>query len=434
MNWYGHLPNGWQTRKIRELFSERNEKVSDNDYQALSVSKHGTVPQLENVAKTLNGDSRKLVRKGDYAINSRSDRKGSSGLSQHDGSISLINIVLTPRNEILGRFAHYILRSHYFIEEFYRNGRGIVSDLWTTRYSEMRTIILPLPPLEEQAQIVSWLDWQNSCIAKYIRAKKREIECLRELRKTIISKTVTKNCSDWETKRTIAMFSFSRGQSISRYDMRASGIPCIHYGDIHGHCAFEVDPSKHKLGYVSEQQISGGKDTYLKYGDFLFCGSSEDLDGSGNFAYFNSNAIAVAGTDTIRLRAMYPINHRFIAYLFDSQSFREQIRRQVNGVKVYHPTQAIIKRTVLTLPPLPIQETIVAYLDEQCTSIDTLISKHTQEINLLVEYKVRIVSDAVTGKIDLGGVDIPDFESESKIDGIADTSELEEVDGGYADG
>ena len=76
--------------KLGTHFLQRKEKVSDKDFPPLSVTKNGIVPQLENAAKTDNGDNRKLVKKGDYVINSRSDRKGSSGLSYLDGSVSLI--------------------------------------------------------------------------------------------------------------------------------------------------------------------------------------------------------------------------------------------------------------------------------------------------------------------------------------------------------
>ena len=160
--WYGVLPTHWEAHKVSELFIERREKVSDIDFAPLSVSKGGVVPQIATVAKSNAGDNRKLVRKGDFAINSRSDRRGSSGISECDGSVSLINIVLTPREETNGKYWHYLLKCHDFIEEYYRNGRGIVADLWTTRYDEMKTIWLPCPPREEQDQIVRYLDWKVS--------------------------------------------------------------------------------------------------------------------------------------------------------------------------------------------------------------------------------------------------------------------------------
>ncbi len=148
----------------------------------------GVTPQLDTAVKTDNGDNRKLICNGDFAINSRSDRKGSSGISQYDGSASLIITVLKPHHELNGKFYHYLLRSHYFVEEFYRNGHGLVSDLWTTKWDEMRNIYIPVPPREEQDQIVRYLDWKVSCINKLIHGYQRQIKLLEERRQTVIDR------------------------------------------------------------------------------------------------------------------------------------------------------------------------------------------------------------------------------------------------------
>ena len=144
--WITSIPVSWDMQKIGALFVQRKEKVSDKDFAPISVTKNGILPQLATAAKTDDGDNRKKVCVGDFVINSRSDRKGSCGVSDLEGSVSLINIVLQPREQLSGRYAHYLLRNHLFSEECYRNGRGIVADLWTTRYSEMKTILLPVPP------------------------------------------------------------------------------------------------------------------------------------------------------------------------------------------------------------------------------------------------------------------------------------------------
>ncbi|MES9636697.1 restriction endonuclease subunit S [Megasphaera elsdenii] len=162
VTWIPQIPAHWKLQKINALFTERKKKVSDKDYKPLSVTKKGILPQLEHAAKSNDSDNRKLVKKGDFVINSRSDRKGSCGVSRLDGSVSLINIVLTPSNELNSEYIHYLLRNYRFSEEYYRNGRGIVADLWTTRYSEMRTILFPVPPRAEQDQIVRFLDWKVS--------------------------------------------------------------------------------------------------------------------------------------------------------------------------------------------------------------------------------------------------------------------------------
>ena len=170
IDWIPRIPSGWQMKKINDLFIERKEKVSDRDYPPLSVTKFGVLPQIDTAVKTKDGDNRKKVCAGDFVINSRSDRRGSSGISPLDDSVSLINIILQPR-EGTSYYYHYLLRSHTFIEEFYRNGRGIVADLWTTRYSEMKNIWVPCPPEDEQLAIVHFLDWKRSVFNSIIPEK-----------------------------------------------------------------------------------------------------------------------------------------------------------------------------------------------------------------------------------------------------------------------
>ena len=189
--WLKEIPEHWEMSKISSHFRQRNKKVSDKDYPALSVSKQGVTPQLGNVALSdAEGASRKLVKVGDYAVNSRSDRKGSCGVSKYEGSVSLITIVLEPF-DINGEYVHYLFRSNPWVEEFYRNGRGIVADLWTTNYQMMKSMYMPLPPLSEQKQIVSYLDTKTSKIDKLIANVTKEIECIKEYKQRLISDVVT---------------------------------------------------------------------------------------------------------------------------------------------------------------------------------------------------------------------------------------------------
>lgn len=191
IEWIGQIPENWEVKQISSLFCERNEKVSDKDYSPLSVTKQGVVPQLDTVAKTDNGDSRKLVICGDFVINSRSDRKGSCGISQLDGSVSLINIVLKPKGDIDKGFFHYLSKSTGFSDEFYCLGHGIVADLWTTHYNEMKNMPVPVPPLQEQQQIADYLDKKCSEVDELISLKQQKIEALKEYKKSIISEYTT---------------------------------------------------------------------------------------------------------------------------------------------------------------------------------------------------------------------------------------------------
>jgi type I restriction enzyme S subunit len=97
VEWLGFIPSNWDLTRLGTRFEERKTKVSDKYFPPLSVTKNGTIPQLDSAAKSNDGHNRKLVKTGDFVINSRSDRKGSSGIAYQDGSVSLIYIVMEPK-------------------------------------------------------------------------------------------------------------------------------------------------------------------------------------------------------------------------------------------------------------------------------------------------------------------------------------------------
>lgn len=189
--WIGNYPAKWRLIRFSSAFVERRVKVSDQDYAPLSVSKGGIVPQMDDVAKTDNGDNRKLVQVGDFVINSRSDRKGSSGVSLYDGSVSLINIVLKPKSMWYPPYLHHLLRSRDFQEEFYRYGHGIVADLWTTRARDIARCLLPVPPIREQQRIAEFLDRKCALIDELVARHHSMIERLKELKTSLIAAAVT---------------------------------------------------------------------------------------------------------------------------------------------------------------------------------------------------------------------------------------------------
>ena len=139
----------------------------------MSVTKGGIVPQMENVAKSDATDNRKKVLSGDFVINSRSDRKQSCGVSLIDGSVSLINTVLYPAKgaPIIQTYLNYLLKNYGFAEEFYRWGHGIVADLWTTRWQEMKSILIPVPPMDEQRKILNAASAQIDSLIEIIQTQ-----------------------------------------------------------------------------------------------------------------------------------------------------------------------------------------------------------------------------------------------------------------------
>ncbi len=189
--WIGKIPSDWDLVKIKHHFIEKTIKVDDVSFPPLSVTMGGIVDQMENVSKSDDSGNRKLVEMGDFVINSRSDRKGSSGISPKDGSVSLINIVLQPKN-INPKYSEYLFKSYYFKEEFFRNGKGIHFDLWSTRYELMKQILIPFPKLDEQKKIVSYLDQNTQRIDKLIQKIELKIELLKEQKDSIVNDFISR--------------------------------------------------------------------------------------------------------------------------------------------------------------------------------------------------------------------------------------------------
>lgn len=206
--------------------------------------------------------------------------------------------------------------------------------------------------------------------------------------------------NDWEILRFRDICDFGKGLNITKENLEEAGIPCVNYGEVHSKYGFEVNPEIHQLKCVSENYLKSSPKSLLRYGDFVFADTSEDIEGSGNFTYLNSYQITLAGYHTVIVRPKNNINVRFLAYVFDSLSFRNQIRKAVKGVKVYSITKSILKDTAIWLPDLEDQYEISQFLDKKTSEIDQAIAIKEQQIALLNERKQVVIQKAVTQGLD----------------------------------
>lgn len=414
VKWLGEIPSHWEVKRLGSFFFERKEKVSDKDYAPLSVTKQGIFPQLENVAKTNDGDNRKLVKEGDFVINSRSDRKGSSGVSGLDGSVSLINIVLQPRKVLFGPFCNYLLKSYGFIEENYRNGRGIVADLWTTRYDEMKMIKVAMPSFEEQKNISSYLDAATSKIDKAIAMQQKMIDLLNERKQIIIQNAVTKGLDEnvemkdsgdrwiglfpsiWTTRR----LNFS---SWIRARLGWKGLKASEYVD-NGYpflsaCNIVNDKIKwENLNFINKYRYDESPEIKLSVGDILLV---KDGAGIGKCARIDELPCGESTTNgsLAVITANYFVDYRYLYYFMISKSFKDHTELLINGMGVPHFTQGEMKKVVIPVPPKSEQQAIVAYLDKEMLNFDSAISNCQRQITLLQERKQIIINEVVTGKV-----------------------------------
>lgn len=409
--WLGEVPSHWEIKRLGGLFEERNEIVSENDYAPLSVTMKGIVPQLESAAKTMHVDNRKKVCVGDFAINSRSDRRGSGGLSYYEGSVSIVNTVLKPSKFYVPEFTHYLLTNKLFQDEYYAKGKGIVADMWSTRFSEMKTIYLPVPPKNEQDEIVQYIKAQEEKINLFIQKKQRFIELLKEQRQSKIDEAISKGINPnvkfkntkydwlgsipehWEIRRLGTIGSFSKGGNISRAELVENGIPAILYGDIY--TKYDIE-AKSIINRIEEETAANS--IKIEKGYLLFTGSGETKEDIGKCIIFNGDDDVYVGGDVIIFKQNEFDSH-FISYSQNSSFAKYQKAVSSKGDIIVHTYSSKLRDVVMPYPPtIEEQKQIVSHIKTETATIDTAIAKAEREIELIREYKEAMIAEAVMGK------------------------------------
>lgn len=459
LSWIDVIPCNWNSCRIKNLFSlrdERNYKPLDEVNLISLYSKVGVL-QNSDIEKTTgnraaNADGYKCVYEDDIIVNIILCWMGAIGRSAYNGVTSPAYDVYIPHEKVSSKYYHYLFRTQKFCDECYKVGKGIMKMRWRVYSPQFMNIRVPVPPYSEQYHIVRYLDWKVSEINKLIAERHNEITTLEELKEKIINDSVAKGLHDqklihnddirwdidypesWSLKRIRELFSFRKGLSITKANLKETGIPVINYGQVHSKKNSMVGLNDDILKYIDAPYLNMNPSALVVKGDFIFADTSEDRAGCGNCAYIDREGEIFAGYHSIIAHHKNKTDNKYFAYLFKSLTWRYQIRKRVNGVKVYSITQQILKDAFVLVPSKEEQQEIVEYLDKICRKMDDLISKTEEKITQLRYLKSAIISDAVIGQIDVRNVKIPDYkyveeESEEDMYNDSDIENIEEQEG-----
>ena len=419
VEWLGDVPEHWDTRRLGFYFRERRQKVSDTDFEPLSVTMQGIVPRIDTAAKSDDGENRKQVCVGDFVINSRSDRKGSAGVSTLSGSVSLISTVLEPQDAVVGEFIHHLLRSVDFQEEYYRYGKGIVADLWSTNFSEMRNIRLAIPPVTEQTKIASFLDRETSKIDGLVGEQRRLMELLKEKRQAVISHAVTKGLNPhaplkpsdiewlgdvpehWRVGKLGYACKLRGGFAFSAADFGADGVVVVRMNNL----------KRGQLDLTEAARIPESccnEAVALAAGDLVWgmSGSTGETGSLGNYARVRAEDLPCQLNQRVGrfVVAKSLLNLDFFENVIQTAYFYEQVMLLVTGTAQFNVSSEQVQSCLIALPTIDEQRAIADFLDRETAAMDALTAEAERGIELLQERRTALISAAVTGQIDVRGL------------------------------
>lgn len=415
IEWLGQIPTHWEMLKAKYMFQKNKREVQDGD-KVITCFRDGQVTLRENrrttgFTESITEIGYQGIRKGDLVIHQMDAFAGAIGVSDADGKGTSVYHCCTPKGEYLTYYYAHVIREMAlkgYIQSLYRGIRERSSDF---NYVTFGNCLLPVPSPSEQRQIVAYLDYKSNKINERVCQRERELQALSELKQAEIAAVVT------------------RGLDLN-VPMKESGIEWL--GKIPAH--WEVRKIKNCLqersekGYPNEPILCATQsrgvipqDMYdnrvvvvnkdfdklklVKSGDLVI--SLRSFQGGIEYAYYQG---IISAAYTI-LTPKDKRNSEYFKHLFKSHDFIQLLQTCVTGIREgQNINYAMLAKHFIPIPPIEEQQKIVLYIKNRLYVIDEYIAKLKAEINYLQEYKQRLISDVVTGKVDVRGVEIPNEE------------------------
>lgn len=410
--WLPEIPKHWNLERSKYLFNERIVKGFEDEPLLACTQSQGVILKSEYGIRTVEAMkdlyNLKLVKHKDFVISLRSFQGGIE-YSYAQGIISPAYTILKLKKGADGFYKH-LFKSKEFIRLLQtlvtgiREGQNIDNKLF-------KNSLLPVPPNEEQEKIAEFLDYKCKQIDSFIADKKRLIELLNEKKQAVINQAVTKGINP-------------------DAPMKPSGIDWL--GDIPEHWEVRKISNSFKQIGSGTTPLSGDR-TYYKNGTINWVNTGDLNNG---YLDRTSKKITEKALEDYTTLKIYPINsliiamygatigkvsilaikattnqaccvlnkskvlnQEFVFYWFQAQ--KDNIISLAYGGGQPNISQDLIRNIKISTPPIEEQQQIVSYVENETSEIDEAKQLIEQEIKLIEEYKQSLISEAVTGKVDL---------------------------------
>lgn len=438
--WLPQIPEHWDCIPLGRL-ARLKSLCGYVDRQLLSVYLDKGVVRFTDIKEkrtnTTSQDLSKyqLVELGDFVLNNQQAWRGSVGVSMLNGIVSPAYFVATLSKKLQPHYANYLFRSPAMVAHYCTSSKGIGSIQRNLDWQMLKPHLVPVPPPDEQVQIVRYLNSMTAKINKLIRAKKQQIALLQEQKKAIINQAVTKGLDPnaemkdsgidwlgqiprhWKIKR-LGHLSYMQNGISAPAEYFGSGFPFMAYGDVYNNYEIPQHLTGLAMSSIEEQARYS-----VQEGDVFFTRTSETIE-----------EIALAATCTktiphatfsgflIRVRP----NKSIIIPLFSKYYFRCILLRNyfvkgMNSVIRASLSQQLLRNLPVLLPPAVEQEMIAQHLEQCNKHFHEAIKKIENEIVLYTEYKNNLVSSIVTGQVDIRNISVDDFDPADLVFDAEDT-------------
>lgn len=424
VEWIGEIPEGWEVRPIKNIFSERKNKNKGNIETNLLSLSYGNI--IKKNIETKNGllpesfETYNIIEAGDivFRLTDLQNDKHSlrTGLCKEKGIITSAYITLASSENVNSDYMNFLFRTYDECKVFYNLGDGVRQGM---NYSDLCRLLIILPPKETQKKIATYLDEKCSQIEQTIQKQQQVIEKLKAYKQSLITEAVTgkvkiqngkvagkyeqykdsgvewlgKIPSGWKVKRLKYIAdSFSKGNGITKEEIVINGdTPCVRYGELYTKYDYHFSECETR---TNVEIIETPK--FFSHGDVLFTCTGELVEEIGKSIAYLGNEKCLAGGDIIVLK--HSQDPMFMGYALDSKYVQGQKSFGKTKLKVVHISSGEIAGLLIALPSTEEQKSIAKYLDKTCVTIDSAIEQKQKLIEKLTEYKKSLIYECVTGK------------------------------------
>lgn len=433
--WNKEFPSHWC---VLPMYAVAKEKSICNcvDLPLLSVYLDvGVVPFSAKAEKRTNVTSKDLskyqrVDFGDFVLNNQQAWRGSVGISFDTGIVSPAYVVLSMNDYLDSRYANYLFRSRIMVEQYLINSKSVGSIQRNIYWPALKRTKVLIPFRDEQDQIVRFLDWKVSSINRLINIKKKEIKYIDALKRSLISHAITHGLSaDAPMKYSgvkwlgniPAHWRIMKLRQILHpvSEKNHPELPLLSVVREHGVILRDIEDTESNHNYIPDD-LSGYK--VVKKGQFAM---NKMKAWQGSYGISDYTGIV---SPAYFIFDMAFENLEYFHYAIRSKVYVNFFAQASDGIRVgqWDLQMDKMKEIPFIIPPSDEQNAIVEHIKNTLPTYNNAIEKLTAEVEVLEEYKAKIIADTVTGKIDVRGIEIPEYEFvEETIDGDSEGCEEE---------